>query len=80
MQNQPATPPSAADYQALIGRLTAAVQSHAAAEIDAPTFRQRIAEIQAETRTLDLLRKLHRATQRLAAQEQNASQSPVSPC
>jgi hypothetical protein len=71
MENTPAfTAPTAADYQALIDRISAALQSRTAGEIDAHAFRQCLDEIHAETRTLDLLRSLQRKRQRLAVQEQ----------
>ncbi len=71
--------PSAAHYKFLVDRTTQAIKSLAAGEIDARTFRQRIDGIQAETRTLDFLRKLHRTHSRLAALEQKASKLSVSP-
>ena len=66
-------PPSSADYQALVDRTNAAINSREAGEIDARTLRERIDEINEQCRTLHLLRKLHTMRQRLAAQEEKAS-------
>ena len=79
--NSPTQPPniSAAHYQLLIDRASDALQSLAAGQIDPADFRRRLDGIDAETRTLDLLLKLHRIRSRLAARQQNASKAPVSP-
>jgi hypothetical protein len=75
----PTTNPSAPLYQLLIDRTSAALQSFAAGEIDLPAFRRQIDGIDAETRTLDLLLKLHRTRARLAARPQKPPKPPLSP-
>jgi hypothetical protein len=72
------TPPSAANYQALVDRAAAALQSREAGQIDIFAFRQIVYEIDEESRTLQLLHRLHRMRQRLAAQEEKARR-PKSP-
>jgi len=60
--------PTAADYQALLHRIHATMQSYAAGEIDFPALRRQINEIEAITRTFNLLRKLRRAARRLGGE------------
>ncbi|MFP5277316.1 MAG: hypothetical protein ACLGPM_09370 [Acidobacteriota bacterium] len=67
--------PTPARYQALAQQAAEAMYAFAAGEIDFRTFRHRTEEIRAQTRTLDLLRRLARASQRLAAQEQKSTPS-----
>ena len=67
--------PTPARYQALAQQAAEAMYAFAAGEIDFRTFRHRTEEIRAQTRPLDLLRRLARASQRLAAQEQKSTPS-----
>ena len=63
------TPPSASDYKALVELFNQSSRALANREIDFPTFQRRIAEIDERTRALDLLSRLSRKAQSLAARE-----------
>lgn len=69
-----ANPPSAADYQALVDLFNQASRALASSEIDFPAFQKRIAEIDERTRALDLISRLSRKTQSLAARETKRKQ------
>jgi hypothetical protein len=61
--------PAAADYRALIDRFNTAARAHNSGEIDFPSFRSLIAQIEEETRILNFRRKLERASRSIAREE-----------
>lgn len=71
--------PTSSRYQDLAQQAAQAMQSFAAGEIDFRAFRERTDQIRAQTRALDLLHRLARASQRLAAQEQDRPRGSSKP-
>jgi hypothetical protein len=78
MNSNPEIPePTAADYRALIDRFNAAARAHNSGEIDFPAFRSLIAQIDEQSRYLNLLRKLHRTCQRVERDKKAAAKSSL---
>ena len=74
--NQENIAPTAADYRALIDRFNAAARAHNSGEIDFPSFRQLVSQIEDETRILNFRRKLQRASRSTARQEKQPALTP----
>jgi hypothetical protein len=68
--------PTAADYRALIDRFNTAAHAHNSGEIDFPSFRQLIAQIEDETRILTFRRKLERAYRSIARDQKTSPKAP----
>lgn len=75
--NPETSEPTAADYRALIDRFNEAARAHNSGEIDFLGFRSLIAQIDEETRSLNLLRKLHRTCRSLSRYDKNSPEPPV---
>jgi hypothetical protein len=71
--NLESTEPTAADYRALIDKFNEAARAYNSGEIGFLSFRELIAEIDGQTRSLNLLRKLHRTLRSLTRQRKNNS-------
>ena len=78
-QNTETPGPTAAHYRALIDRFNEAARAHASGEIDFPAFRGLIAQIDQESRSLNLLRTLNRTLRTVLRQEQKQSKAPLTP-
>ena len=70
--------PTTLDYKTLLDRTSAALQEYGAGRVDAPTFRRRLDEIQAQSRAFDLLLRLQRTRKNLAGKQKKPSPRPAS--
>ena len=69
--------PTAADYRTFIDHIYENLRAFANHEIDDKAFRRRLNELEAESRSLNLIAKLHRLAEQLNAGPKKSRKAPV---
>ena len=70
-------PPTAADYRSLVKHIYENLRAFANREIDDKHFRARLNELEAESRSLNLIARIHRLCEQSAAPPKKSKPSPA---